>query len=182
MYAVQVMNFLKTLIVKTLKDRKESRDKLVPASNPSPRDHNGDQSSSRQLLHLMKANKEETLDNFEAEMKDKEESADEEEEECAESVELVDIKKSSLVNNSSGGFGQKHIGWEEQRTMSKASSIVGRVNYRVELFEAWRWKKVTVDVFDPAFGFLNLGFVGWMDAFEFWWWLLVYQEMLRFCI
>ncbi|KAL9291037.1 Rho GTPase-activating protein 4 [Arabidopsis thaliana] len=138
MYAVQVMNFLKTLIVKTLKDRKESRDKLVPASNPSPRDHNGDQSSSRQLLHLMKANKEETLDNFEAEMKDKEESADEEEEECAESVELVDIKKSSLVNNSSGGFGQKHIGWEEQRTMSKASSIVGRVNYRVELFEAWR--------------------------------------------
>lgn len=72
MYAVQVMNFLKTLIVKTLKDRKESRDKLVPASNPSPRDHNGDQSSSRQLLHLMKANKEETLDNFEAEMKDKE--------------------------------------------------------------------------------------------------------------
>lgn len=139
MYAVQVMNFLKTLIMKTLKDRKESRDKLVPASNPSPRDHNGDQSSSRQLLHLMKANKEESLDNFEAEMKDKEESADEEEEEeCVESRELVDIKNSSLVNSNNGGFGQKHNGWEEQRTMSKASSIVGRVNYRVELFEAWR--------------------------------------------
>lgn len=143
MYAVQVMNFLKTLIVKTLNDRKESRDKLVPASDPGPRDHNGDQSSSRQLLHLMKANKEDALDNFEAEMKDKEESGDDkEEEESAESPELVGIK-SSLVKCNNGGFGQKHNGWEEQRkktttTMSKASSIVGRVNYRVELFEAWR--------------------------------------------
>ncbi|XP_019097146.1 PREDICTED: rho GTPase-activating protein 4-like [Camelina sativa] len=79
MYAVQVMNFLKTLIVKTLKDRKESRDRLFPASNPSPRDHNGDQCSSRQLLHLMKANKDEALDNSEAEMKDKKVSADDDE-------------------------------------------------------------------------------------------------------
>ncbi|CAH2054047.1 unnamed protein product [Thlaspi arvense] len=146
MYAVQVMNFLKTLIVKTLKDRKESRDKMIPASNPGPRDHNGDQSSSRQLLHLMKANEEEALDNFDAEMKVKEESAEEEEKEekSSESRELFCIKTSlvkSCQYNNNGGFGQKHNGLEEKRkktTVSNASSIVGRVNYRVELFEAWR--------------------------------------------
>uniref|UniRef100_A0A1J3E507 Rho GTPase-activating protein 4 n=1 Tax=Noccaea caerulescens TaxID=107243 RepID=A0A1J3E507_NOCCA len=89
MYAVKVMNFLKTLIEKTLKERKESREKLIPASNSGHRDHNGDQSSSRQLLHLMKANKEEALDNFEAEMKDKEDSAEEEEEE-EEEEEIIE--------------------------------------------------------------------------------------------
>ncbi|KFK38520.1 hypothetical protein AALP_AA3G124300 [Arabis alpina] len=144
MYAVQVMNFLKTLVVKTLKERQESRDKLIPASNPGPRDHNGDQSSSRQLLHLMKANKEEALDNFEAEMKDKEESADDEEEEGEgeESQELAGVKSSIVKSCNSEGFGHKQSSWQEQRkktrTMSNASNIVGRVNYRVELFEAWR--------------------------------------------
>ncbi|KAG2272283.1 hypothetical protein Bca4012_074552 [Brassica carinata] len=137
MFAVQAMNFLKTLIVKTLKDRKESRDRLVPGSNPGPRDENGDQ-SSRQLLHLMEVNKEVALDTVEVEMKDKEESA-KEEEVYAEPREILGVK-SSLINN--GGFGKKKNGWEEKRkmkrTMSNASSIVGRVNYRVELFEAWR--------------------------------------------
>ncbi|KAH0904882.1 hypothetical protein HID58_044385 [Brassica napus] len=136
MYAVKVMNFLKTLIVKTLKERKESRGRLVPESNPGPRDHNGDQ-SSRQLLHLMKANEEEAVvDTFEVEMKDKEESS--------ELQELVGLK-SSLIKScqyNKGGFGEKQNGWEEERkmkrTMSNASSIMGRGNYRVELFEAWR--------------------------------------------
>ncbi|KAF8088850.1 hypothetical protein N665_0528s0008 [Sinapis alba] len=143
MYAVQVMNFLKTLIVKTLKERKESRDRLVPASNTGHRDENGDQ-SSRQLLHLMEANKEEALDTFEVEMKDKEESAEEEE----EPREILGVKsclnKSCRYNsNKNGSFGKKQNGLEEKRKMkrrimSNASSIVGRVNYRVELFEAWR--------------------------------------------
>lgn len=136
MYAVQVMNFLKTLIVKTLKDRKESRDRLVPGSNPGPRDENGDQ-SSRQLLHLIEANKEEAVDTFEAlEMKDKEES------EVQEPREILGVKssliKSCQYNNNGRGFGKKQKGWEEKRKMKNASSIVGRVNYRVELFEAWR--------------------------------------------
>ncbi|KAJ4885800.1 Rho GTPase-activating protein 4 [Raphanus sativus] len=131
MYAVKVMNFLKTLIGKTLKERKEARDRLVQGSNPGPRDQNGDDQSSRQLLHLMKAaNEEEAVDTFEAETKDREGSE-----------ELIGLK-SSLVK-SCGGFGEKENGWEEEnrkmkRTMSNASSIVGRVNYRVELFEAWR--------------------------------------------
>ncbi|WZZ62576.1 hypothetical protein YC2023_062683 [Brassica napus] len=94
-YAVQVMKFLKKLIVKTLKDRKESRDRLVSASNSGPRDENGDP-SSRQLLHLMEANKEEGLDTFEVEMKDKEESA-EEEEEYAEPREILGVNSSLII-------------------------------------------------------------------------------------
>lgn len=134
MYAVQVMNFLKTLIVKTLKDRKESRDRLVPGSNPGPRDENGDQ-SSRQLLHLIEVNKEEAVDTVEVEMKDKEES------EVQEPREILGVKSSLIKScqyNNNGGFGKKQKGWEEKRKMKNASSIVGRVNYRVELFEAWR--------------------------------------------
>ena len=133
MYTVKVMNFLKTLVVKTLKERKESRDRLFQGSNPGPRDHNGDQ-SSRQLVHLMKASEEEAVDTFEEEMKCKEESLEE------ESRELIGLK-SSLVKSyqyNKGGFGEKQNGWEEdrkmKRTMSNASSIVRRVNYRVELF------------------------------------------------
>ncbi|CAG7877873.1 unnamed protein product [Brassica rapa] len=71
-------------------DRKESRDRLIPGSNPSPRDENGDQ-TSRQLVHLMEANMEVALDDtFEVEMKDKEDSA--EEEEYAEPREILGVK------------------------------------------------------------------------------------------
>ncbi|KAF3603957.1 hypothetical protein F2Q69_00038748 [Brassica cretica] len=154
MYTVKVMNFLKTLVVKTLKERKESRDRLFQGSNPGPRDHNGDQ-SSRQLVHLMKASEEEAVDTFEEEMKCKEESLEE------ESRELIGLK-SSLVKSyqyNKGGFGEKQNGWEEdrkmKRTMSNASSIVRRVNYRVELFRilatfpketSQRWERVAAAV------------------------------------
>ncbi|KAF2542579.1 hypothetical protein F2Q70_00037489 [Brassica cretica] len=154
MYTVKVMNFLKTLIVKTLKERKESRDRLFQGSNPGPRDHNGDQ-SGRQLVHLMKASEEEAVDTFEEEMKYKEETLEE------ESRELIGLK-SSLVKSyqyNKGGFGEKQNGWEEdrkmKRTMSNASSIVGRVNYRVELFRSLatfpketsqRWERVAAAV------------------------------------
>ncbi|XP_010543793.1 PREDICTED: rho GTPase-activating protein 4 isoform X2 [Tarenaya hassleriana] len=58
MYAVQVINFLKNLIVRTLKERRESPLRSVPASNTGPSDQNGDQSTSLQLLHLVKAEEE----------------------------------------------------------------------------------------------------------------------------
>ncbi|CAH8301220.1 unnamed protein product [Eruca vesicaria subsp. sativa] len=51
------------------KDKKESRDRLLPCSDPGPRDENGDQ-RSRHILHLMEANKEEAVDSFEVKMKD----------------------------------------------------------------------------------------------------------------
>ena len=47
MYAVQVMNFLKTLVMKTLKEREESMVESSPASNPNSFDDDGHQSSSQ---------------------------------------------------------------------------------------------------------------------------------------
>lgn len=47
MYAVQVMNFLKTLIIMTLKDREDSMVESVPVSRLEPSDENGHQSASR---------------------------------------------------------------------------------------------------------------------------------------
>lgn len=46
MHAVQVMNFLKTLIMKTLKEREDSVIESAAAPRPEPSDENGDQSSS----------------------------------------------------------------------------------------------------------------------------------------
>lgn len=50
MYAVQVMNFLKTLILKTLRERKDSTVKLYSASCLEPSDENGHQSPSQTCL------------------------------------------------------------------------------------------------------------------------------------
>lgn len=47
MYAVQVMNLLKNLIIRTLKERKESVIDSVPVSRLEPSDENGHQSSSQ---------------------------------------------------------------------------------------------------------------------------------------
>lgn len=47
MYAVQVMNFLKTLIVRTLRDREECVIESAPGSRLEPSDENGHQSSSQ---------------------------------------------------------------------------------------------------------------------------------------
>ncbi|KAK9280463.1 hypothetical protein L1049_014155 [Liquidambar formosana] len=50
MYAVQVMNFLKTLIMKTLKEREDSMVESAPASHLEPSDENGRQSPSQPCL------------------------------------------------------------------------------------------------------------------------------------
>ncbi|CAI9785864.1 unnamed protein product [Fraxinus pennsylvanica] len=50
MYAVQVMNFLKTLIEKTLREREDSLIEPAPVSHMEPSDDNGHQDSSQ--LHL----------------------------------------------------------------------------------------------------------------------------------
>ncbi|KAL8140926.1 hypothetical protein V2J09_006947 [Rumex salicifolius] len=48
MYAVRVMNFLKTLIMKTLRKREDSQLNLVPTSCVEPSDESGHQSPSQQ--------------------------------------------------------------------------------------------------------------------------------------
>lgn len=50
MYAVQVMNFLKTLVVKTLREREESIVKSNPASNLNSFDDDGHQNDSQVLF------------------------------------------------------------------------------------------------------------------------------------
>lgn len=50
MHAVQVMNFLKTLVVRTLRDRKECIIEPAPALPRDPSDDNGHQSSSQSYL------------------------------------------------------------------------------------------------------------------------------------
>ncbi|MBA0558364.1 hypothetical protein Golob_015386 [Gossypium lobatum] len=49
MYAVQVMNFLKTLIIRTLKGREDSMVDSAPVSRLEPSDKNGQQSSAQLL-------------------------------------------------------------------------------------------------------------------------------------
>ncbi|KAF5750524.1 rho GTPase-activating protein 5-like [Tripterygium wilfordii] len=56
MYAVQVMNFLKTLIIKTLREREDSIVDSTPLSSPEPSDEDGHRSSLQPLSN--KANEE----------------------------------------------------------------------------------------------------------------------------
>lgn len=64
MYAVQVMNFLKTLIVKTLKEREESMVESGPVSRPEPSDEDGHQSSSQPFLEEAKEEDKSDEDKF----------------------------------------------------------------------------------------------------------------------
>jgi hypothetical protein len=47
MYAVQVMNFLKNLIIRTLREREDSVIESAPASRLEPTDENGHQNASQ---------------------------------------------------------------------------------------------------------------------------------------
>ncbi|CAN4117312.1 unnamed protein product [Withania somnifera] len=52
MYAVQVMNFLKTLVLRTLKDREESVVEAGPAPELEPFDENGHHSASQPIVQM----------------------------------------------------------------------------------------------------------------------------------
>ncbi|BBH07623.1 Rho GTPase activating protein with PAK-box/P21-Rho-binding domain [Prunus dulcis] len=66
MYAVQVMNFLKTLIVKTLREREESMVETAPVPRLEPTDEDGHQSTFQPYLKEAKkeANKENEEENL----------------------------------------------------------------------------------------------------------------------
>ncbi|XP_059429990.1 rho GTPase-activating protein 1-like, partial [Corylus avellana] len=67
MYAVQVMNFLKTLILKTLRERKDSAEEPSSASRLEPSDENGHQSPSQTCLEDITRENEEREHAFVAE-------------------------------------------------------------------------------------------------------------------
>ncbi|KAG8644765.1 hypothetical protein MANES_11G162500v8 [Manihot esculenta] len=67
MYAVQVMNFLKTLILRTLRVRKDSMVEPTPISRLEPFDENGHQSSSQSCVEATIKDNEKTAQTFTAE-------------------------------------------------------------------------------------------------------------------
>ncbi|XP_022746285.1 rho GTPase-activating protein 5-like [Durio zibethinus] len=190
MYAVQIMNFLKTLIIRTLKEREDSMVDSAPVSRLEPSDKNGQQSSSQ----LHKDVNEEVKNQSEGEqvfiaqepaMESPTHSAEENltiesssqsfltsiENICAGSRSLADncpctvvSQVNSLANElKEGGLrstsGKSRTGQSNSSSVKKGSKkandwsmdlaagpvekskgtrIVGRINSREELFEAWR--------------------------------------------
>ncbi|KAF2321616.1 hypothetical protein GH714_000643 [Hevea brasiliensis] len=66
MYAVQVMNFLKTLILRTLREREDSVVEPTPISRLEPFDENGHQSSSQSCVEATTKDNEKTAQTFTA--------------------------------------------------------------------------------------------------------------------
>lgn len=198
MYAVQVMNFLKTLIVRTLREREESVIEPAPVSRLEPSDENGHHNSSQPTF--LEANEEFTEESEEEKVFVAEEPAIESPPQPSQedsttksgcqnflnSIENIPGVNRSLVDNCpcevvshvntltnenlEGGFASKRGGIQaktcKNRTgqasnsslkkgskrvteqamvraagpveKSKGTNIVGSINPRTELFEAWR--------------------------------------------
>ena len=190
MYAVQVMNFLKTLIIRTLKAREDSMVDSTPFSHLEPSDKNGQQSSSQ----LHRDVNEEVENQSEGEkvfivqepaIESPTHSAEENlttessSQSFLSSIENIYAGSQSLADNcpctvvsqvnslanglqegglrstseksrttqSSGSGLKKGSKKANERSMgcavgplekSKGTRIVGRINLRAELFEAWR--------------------------------------------
>ncbi|KAI3507846.1 hypothetical protein L1887_22841 [Cichorium endivia] len=153
MYAVQVMNFLKTLIVKTLRERE---DLIVEAGPASRFDHfdenNGPHCSVWGTLDETNENevvlqggqdfsvKEPTLDSHEDSSRGQSQSTVVEEESGGKVVEgggatVVEVLKSR--NGQLGNLNHKK-GMRKNVEKSKGSTIVSRLNSRTERIEAWR--------------------------------------------
>ncbi|XP_065856692.1 rho GTPase-activating protein 4-like [Euphorbia lathyris] len=172
MYAVQVMNFLKTLIVRTLREREESVIEPAPISHLEPSDENGNQSSWEPSL--TEDNEDTNELNQEQKVFVTEEPSTDDDSTFLASIENIPGGNWSPVNNCpcevvsqvstenlEGGFTSK-IGGIQTRSDSnfrsgskkateqamvrgaggvdknKGSNIVGCINSRTELSEAWR--------------------------------------------
>ncbi|OMO68335.1 PAK-box/P21-Rho-binding protein [Corchorus olitorius] len=188
MYAVQVMNFLKTLIIRTLKEREESVVDSTSVSRSEPSDKNGQQSSSQLQQDVNEEVKNESEEEKVYVGQEPESPTDSTEENlttesnsqsfltsieniCAGHRSLVDncpctmvsqvdslvngLQEGGLLTSSgkgrtgpSGGSSLKKGSKKanERPTgraagaveKSKGTRIVGRINSRAELFEAWR--------------------------------------------
>ncbi|EOY08284.1 hypothetical protein QUC31_010917 [Theobroma cacao] len=189
MYAVQVMNFLKTLIIRTLKEREDSLVDSTPVSRLEPSDKNGQQSSSQLHKDVNEVKNESEGEKVfvaqEPAMESPTHSAEENltaesnsesfltsiENICAGNRSLVDncpctvvSQVNSLANGlEEGGLrstsGKSRTGQSSVSSLkkgskkvnewsichvagpvekSKGTKIVGRINSRAELFEAWR--------------------------------------------
>ncbi|VAI03688.1 unnamed protein product [Triticum turgidum subsp. durum] len=143
MYAVQVMNFLKMLIQKTLKDREESNleDASLPQKDPS--DENGHQNPSLPV----NPQPEETSGrpSFVSEepiVYSPTHSAEDKPpvEACATAANLLPSRGSRGLNSRRTRKGKRQCGTPAAppAEKSRGASIVSRINSKVERIEAWR--------------------------------------------
>lgn len=132
MYAVQVMNFLKTLILKTLKEREDGVVEPCPARRLEPSDENGHESPSQTAC--AEQDSEEPAATCEAmpSLRDQRNVAADDEE------ERVDIGKSKASGSSLKKGIAKHEAVMMIGQKAKGISKLSRVESRMELIEAWR--------------------------------------------
>ncbi|KAJ4841967.1 Rho GTPase-activating protein 1 [Turnera subulata] len=97
MYAVQVMNFLKTLILRTLREREDSVVEPTPTSRLEPFDENGHQSPSQSCVEDTK--------------------------EDNEKIERAFIAQEPVVENSSSSSQNNDL--EEQGSATTVSKVIG---------------------------------------------------------
>ncbi|GMP88422.1 hypothetical protein CsSME_00040417 [Camellia sinensis var. sinensis] len=161
MYAVQVMNFLKSLIVKTLRDREDSLVEPARVSHLEPSDENGHHSPSQPFLEDSAQENDDLEPSFIAQEPALEKahsdstSVGESFEDCETPIQIdtvVNEIEAKLINGlkSSGqssvsnlgkglGIGQQTVlqvmGLSEK---SKEISNLSRINSRTQRIEAWR--------------------------------------------
>lgn len=160
MYAVQVMNFLKTLIIKTLREREDSIIESAANTLPEPSDENGHHSSSQPCADETSSEENEETDQqlFVSKEPLFESSADSNErtiteaEECHSSLtstdETQDEELKRIIGQSSNSQlkkGSRKINRQQSTfvvvgSIQKAKEIsnLSRINSRTERIEAWR--------------------------------------------
>ncbi|KAM0067226.1 putative Rho GTPase activation protein [Helianthus debilis subsp. tardiflorus] len=145
MYAVQVMNFLKTLIVKTLREREDVIVEAGPASQFDHYDENGPHCSfQRTTDETDEVNKEDqdfsvkepTLESHENichnDLTSESQSQSQSQATVSEEKSGARVVQGSRSRNSNQKKGRKSV------EKSKGSTIVSRLNSRTERNEAWR--------------------------------------------
>lgn len=160
MYAVQVMNFLKTLIIKTLREREDSIIESAANKHPEPSDENGHHSSSQPCADETSSEGNEATDQqlfiskeplFESSA-DSNERTITEAEECHSSLTSTDETEGEELkriigqsSNSQVKKGSRKISRQQSTfvvvgSIEKAKEIsnLSRINSRTERIEAWR--------------------------------------------
>ncbi|KAK9053581.1 hypothetical protein SSX86_024655 [Deinandra increscens subsp. villosa] len=132
MYAVQVMNFLKTLIVKTLREREDVIVEAGPTSRFDHFDENNGPHSSVQCT----VDETDEVNNEEQDFAVKEPTLESHENTCHEEKNSVRVAQASKSRNLSNPNQKKGLGKSIEK--SKGSTIVSRLNSRTERIEAWR--------------------------------------------
>ncbi|XP_076900847.1 rho GTPase-activating protein 1-like [Bidens hawaiensis] len=148
MYAVQVMNFLKTLIVKTLREREDAIVEAGPASQFDHFDENNEprcsfQGTSDETDEVNNENqefsvKEPTLESHENVCHNELTFHSQSQTSVSEEKSGAKVVQGSKSRNSQLSNSNQKKGLRKSVERSKGSTIVSRLNARTERIEAWR--------------------------------------------